>query len=91
MGFNIYVKVPDGLYNAHTRGESIAVTERRLHIGKSSGGWAFGLHVIPELGLNTWADWEGFLAVYSDRIYIEYGARVTLSELRKTICDRQGN
>jgi hypothetical protein len=34
------------------------VTER-LHIGKSSGGWCFGLHIYPERenGPMTWTDW----------------------------------
>jgi len=25
--------------------------QERLHIGKSSGGWCFALHVIPEMGM----------------------------------------
>lgn len=29
-----------------------------LHIGKSSGGWYFALHVIPEAGLNDLEDWR---------------------------------
>ena len=29
-----------------------------LHIGLSSGGWPFALHVIPERNLNTLEDWE---------------------------------
>lgn len=33
-----------------------------LHIGKSSAGWCFSLHVIPELGLNDWPEWEAWLA-----------------------------
>ena len=32
-----------------------------LHIGKSSYGWIFGLHVFPDLGLNTYEDWEKLL------------------------------
>lgn len=31
--------------------------ERILHIGKSSYGWCFSLHVIPELGINGLYDW----------------------------------
>lgn len=29
-----------------------------LHIGQSSGGWCFGLHVIPECGLNDLSAWR---------------------------------
>lgn len=28
-----------------------------IHIGKSSGGWCFSLHVIPEDNINTLNDW----------------------------------
>lgn len=30
---------------------------RRRHIGKSSGGWCFGLHVYPDEGINNLGDW----------------------------------
>lgn len=29
-----------------------------LHIGKSSSGWCFALHVIPEKGINDLGDWK---------------------------------
>lgn len=29
-----------------------------LHIGKSSGGWCFSLHIYPEKGINTLDDWK---------------------------------
>lgn len=29
----------------------------RLHIGKSSAGWVFALHVYPDVGLRNWDDW----------------------------------
>ena len=34
-----------------------AHSQERMHIGKSSWGWCFGLHVLPEQGLNTYLDW----------------------------------
>lgn len=61
-----------------------------LHIGKSSCGWCFSLHVIPELGLNDWRDWEALASVWRDRIYNEYGERKTLEDLRSTIFERSG-
>lgn len=30
---------------------------RERHIGKSSYGWAFALHIYPEDGINTLDDW----------------------------------
>lgn len=32
-----------------------------LHIGKSSAGWCFSLHVYPERGINNIQDWKNFL------------------------------
>lgn len=46
MGCSYYAELPDGA---------------RLHIGKSSGGWSFLLHVIPDRDLNSLADWRAFL------------------------------
>ena len=62
-----------------------------LHIGKSSAGWCFSLHVIPELGLNTLQAWkdkfneEGFL------IYDQYDREVTQSQMLQTICRRSAH
>ena len=28
-----------------------------LHIGKSSAGWCFALHIMPEDGISTLLDW----------------------------------
>lgn len=58
----------------------------RLHIGKSSGGWKFGFHAIPERGLTSWAAWADFLA---ERIIVnEYGEEMTLFEFTPTVEDR---
>lgn len=29
---------------------------KELHLGKSSSGWTFALHVYPEQGIHTWGD-----------------------------------
>lgn len=29
---------------------------KELHLGKSSNGWTFALHVYPEQGIHTWGD-----------------------------------
>jgi hypothetical protein len=43
MGTNYYWKKP--------------FEQQKLHIGKSSYGWCFALHVIPELGINDLLNW----------------------------------
>jgi hypothetical protein len=56
-----------------------------LHIGKSSGGWKFGFHGIPdhEPPLTSWRAWREFLA---DRIITdEYGRTLTLDEFRDVV------
>ena len=58
-----------------------------LHIGKSSWGWTFSLHVIPEKGLECWRDWEEVLKD-ARRIYNEEGENVSLEELRETVLHR---
>jgi hypothetical protein len=58
-----------------------------LHIGKSSSGWCFSLHVYPELGIHTLNDWEKkFKNAY--RIYNEYDQTVTEDEIISTIVER---
>ena len=57
------------------------------HIGKSSAGWCFALHVYPDEGicnLDDWKqEWEG------KRIVDEYGREITTDELLSLI-DRRG-
>jgi hypothetical protein len=55
MGTNYYLETPETEPCAHC---GRADKTERLHIGKSSGGWCFSLHVIPEEGINDLPDWE---------------------------------
>lgn len=57
-----------------------------LHIGKSSGGWCFSLHVIPERGLNDLDDWINFLE--GKKIFNEYGEKILLANLISEITER---
>lgn len=41
-----------------------------IHIGKSSMGWCFSLHIVPELGINTLEDWIRMF-IEPDRIIID--------------------
>lgn len=57
-----------------------------LHIGKSSAGWCFSLHVIPDLDLNTLADW---MAKFSTgAIFDENDKRISVEDMLVTITQR---
>jgi hypothetical protein len=59
-----------------------------LHIGKSSGGWCFSLHVIPECGINDLWDWFDLL-LDPDRIIVnEYREVISFSEMFRKITQR---
>jgi hypothetical protein len=60
----------------------------RLHIGKSSGGWCFSLHVIPELGINNLSDWENRWYEPGATIWNEYDEQVSPSDMYMTIAER---
>lgn len=57
-----------------------------IHIGKSSYGWYFSLHVIPELGLNSLGDWKEYLK--DKKIKDEYRDDITLDDLLDIIENR---
>ncbi len=61
----------------------------RLHIGKSSGGWCFSLHVIPEDGINTLDDWEDRFK--DGVIRNEDGLVLTPAEMSDVIRQRAGH
>jgi len=59
-----------------------------LHIGKSSGGWVFALHTIPEDNLTSLDDWVSYLRSDSITIKDEYGDHVALDALLEVIMNR---
>jgi hypothetical protein len=59
-----------------------------IHIGKSSGGWCFLLHVIPEDGIHDLADWEACWAKPGSIIEDEYGTRLSPETMRAIITVR---
>ena len=59
-----------------------------LQIGKSSAGWCFALHVIPEEHLNSLDDWKAMFAMPGTRIVDEYGAVIPVDEMVKRITER---
>ena len=61
----------------------------QLHIGKSSAGWCFALHVIPDEGINDLADWEARWSQPGMQIVDEYGETISPDEMKARICERQ--
>lgn len=59
-----------------------------LHIGKSSAGWCFSLHVIPEEGINDLEDWAKLFP--TGKIRDEYGQDILASEMVDIITKRSG-
>lgn len=59
-----------------------------LHIGKSSGGWCFALHVIPEEGINTLDDWKARFNEPGAVIKDEYNRQITPEEMLAEITER---
>lgn len=60
----------------------------RLHIGKSSGGWCFSLHVDAGEGITSLADWQTLWSQPEARIVDECGVVITPAEMLRTITDR---
>lgn len=59
-----------------------------IHIGKSSGGWCFSLHVMPEQNIRNLADWKALadrLIAEGWHIEDEYRERHTLDQLWEVV------
>lgn len=86
MGTNYYLR--DKNESSH-KCEKCGHVNGERHIGKSSYGWHFSLHVIPEEGINTLADWKKLF--YDDRYFIqdEYGDDITPNYMLEIIENRR--
>lgn len=62
----------------------------RLHIGKSSGGWCFALHVMPDDGINGLDDWQRLWSQPGATIRDEYGTEIGKVEMLSRITMRDG-
>jgi hypothetical protein len=60
----------------------------RLHIGKSSGGWCFALHVVPARGIYTLSDWRELWNKPGAVIRDEYGRSISIEEMEQYITNR---
>ena len=64
-------------------------TSEPIHIGKSSGGWCFALHILPELGITTLEDWQ---AKWKTGVILdEYNSTISPDEMLQTITNRSWN
>lgn len=61
----------------------------KIHIGKASGGWYFGLHVIPGV-IDNLDDWRKRFKEEGSFIMTEYLTHVTSKVMLTTIQDRSG-
>lgn len=61
----------------------------QLHIGKSSGGWCFSLHVDPDKGIKDLADWGQLWLKPGAVITDEYGETVPPNEMLSIITERK--
>lgn len=60
-----------------------------LHIGKSSGGWAFSLRIYPDLGIKTIDDWKTKWNDPDNHIFNEYERSITPEEMESCVLDRE--
>jgi len=60
-----------------------------LHIGKSSAGWHFSLHVMPEESINNLADWRKLFESPDVAIQDEYDRPITAAEMLAIITERK--
>jgi hypothetical protein len=63
---------------------------RKLHIGKSSSGWCFALHVEPNNPNfpSNWGEWIDLLGGHNVTIHDEYDDEYTLERLMKVVAHR---
>ena len=81
MGTNYYLKKPPTC-------EHCGSGEEELHIGKSSAGWCFSLHVIPHESINELSDWEDLWNNPDNIIVDEYGRETTPYQMMDVITNR---
>jgi len=65
-------------------------TAENKHIGKSSAGWVFALHVYPEEGINDLPDWKEKWSADGATITDEYGKIITPAEMFDVVMARYG-
>ncbi len=65
------------------------------HIGKSSMGWCFGLHVYPKEKISTWHDWLAYMEnhpisrIIETPIVDEYEEKLTIAQFIPIVTERK--
>lgn len=62
--------------------------DEERHIGKSSGGWCFALHVYPREEINNLDDWRELFATRGVSIKDEYGDTISSLAMLDIITNR---
>ena len=87
MGTNYYLKTTVELPIDGFNGNS-------LHLGKSSSGWHFSLHVYPEYGLVNWYNMLVVILLVIEGtegwIESEYGDIISFASFYDTVVNRKG-
>ena len=83
MGTNYYARKPPEICECCGHEESF-----EKHIGKSSMGWCFSLHVYPEEGIRTLEDWFAILGQEGYYIENEYGEIIPPEHFKQTVTER---
>ena len=79
MGTNYYIQTKPCAHCGRS--------DEPVHIGKSSGGWHFALHIYPDAGINSLDDWRPRLAL--EPIVDEYGSEVSYADMLAIITQRK--
>ena len=58
-------------------------SDEPIHIGKSSAGWCFSLHVTDDI--KSLADWKSILYRTGTQVIDEYGTKIPVHEMLTTI------
>ena len=64
-------------------------SKNTYHIGKSSYGWVFSLHVIPDIGIIDLASWFYYLSHPDRSIIDENGNEISFEEMMTIIKERK--
>ena len=88
MSTNYYLHKPSTTQCNHC-GHDPESENNIIHIGKSSHGWCFALHVYPELDINTLEDWKVKWAAEGMKIKNEYGDDVLPIDMLTIITTRR--
>ena len=87
MGTNYYL---EGLVQVPCEKCGRPYEQERKHIGKSSAGWVFALHVYPDQGIKDLPDWYDLWGKLGVRIRDSYGGVLTRVEMLDQVLGRFG-